>query len=75
MRQHLNGRVLGLQLQRFREKYNFTQLDVALHCGVSTATIGLLEKEGYCHSLELFFLICDLLDHDAKGYITEKSHK
>jgi transcriptional regulator with XRE-family HTH domain len=72
MRQHFNGRILGLHLRRWREKYYFTQLDVALHCRVSVATIGKLEKEGYVHSGELFFIICDLIDVDAKEYITEK---
>ena len=73
MRQFINGRILGLHLIRWRERYNFTQLDVALHCQVSTATIGLLEREGYCHSTDLFFIICDLIDVDAKAYITEKA--
>lgn len=75
MRQHFNGRILGLHLRRWREEYNFTQLDVALHCKVSTATIAKLEREGYVHSGELFFLICDLIDVDAMHYITEKVRK
>lgn len=73
MRQFFNGRILGLHLRRWREKYNFTQLDVALHCRVSTATIGALENKGYVHSGELFFLICDLIDVDAMDYITRKT--
>lgn len=73
MRQHFMQRIFAIDLKRWRQKYGFTQLDVAIAVRCSPAHISRLEK-GLLedHMLETILLICDIMGEDIHKYFTEK---
>lgn len=76
MRQIFQQRLFGIHLKRWREKYDFTQLEVAVHCRCSPGHIGRIENGSVQNfEIEVFLTIADMMDVDIREYFTERVSK